>query len=145
MSFPIIWSIGEVPVDNAKVYIAKLGQFWCGAKVYMPVTPEEKQRIQNWTIKAETNLYRLMNNCGGYVLPVKEVKDLGDWYFAQGYEVRDMGQMAVEMAPKIYTVAHVIIVSSPSEKPIVLQSVWYCNELQVSKHPYTDDWSILPG
>lgn len=145
MSFPIILSIGDVQVDNAKVYLAKLGQFWCSGKVYLPVSAEEKQAIHKWTIKAELNLYRLINNCGGYEIPAKEIKDLSDWYFGQGNEVREMGQMAVEQAPKIYSVAHLMVISSQTEKPHILQCEWFCNELQVSKHPYVDDWSILPG
>lgn len=145
MSFPIIWSIGDVEVDNAKVYVAKLGQFWCAAKAYLPVSADEKQAIHNWTVKAQTNLYRLMNYCAYYEQPSKEIKDLGDSYFQQGNEVRDMGQMALEKAPGVYIVAHIIIISSPMEKPFILQAIWFANELQTTKLPYVDDWSILPG
>lgn len=145
MSFPIIWSIGEVPVDNAKVYVAKLGQFWCSGKAYLPITPKEKQSIHNWTIKAQTNLYRLINYCAGYEMPSSEIKDLSDWYFGQGNEVREMGQMAVEQAPMIYTVAHLLVISSQTEKPYLIHATQFCNELQVAKYPYVDDWSILPG
>jgi hypothetical protein len=145
MSPPIHWSIGDVPVDNAKVYLATLGQFWCSAKAYLPVTAVEKKKIHNWTIKAETNLYKLMNNCGAYDPPAKEVKDLGDWYFAQGNEVRDLGMMAVEQAPRIFTVAHLLLVSSQTDRPYLIHATQFCNELQVSKHSYVDDWSVLPG